>query len=176
MKSRWLILIVVFAAVPVWAQSPEPDPVPVIEAMKAVAFLEGRWTGEGWIQMGPGPKQEFSQTEVIERKLDGGLLLIEGIGRSKASEAKKVHHAFAVVSFDPTTKKYRFSSHVVGRPPLDVAPEVGTNTFKWSHQPQPGANIRYTITVADTTWHEVGEFSRDGQTWRQFFGMTLKRH
>ena len=54
--------------------------------MKAVAFLEGRWAGEGWIQMGPGPKEEFSQTEVIERKLDGGLLLIEGIGRSRDPE------------------------------------------------------------------------------------------
>lgn len=176
MRTGWLrILVVVFAMVPARAQSPQPDPAPVLEAMKAVAFLEGRWAGEGWIQMGPGAKQEFSQTEVVERKLDGGLLLIEGIGRSKAPETKTVHHALAVVSFDPGSNKYRFSSHIVGRPPLDVAPDVGSNTFRWSYQPQAGIHIRYTITVADGTWQEVGEFSRDGQSWRQFFEMTLRR-
>jgi hypothetical protein len=143
--------------------------------MKAMAFLEGRWAGAGWIRMGPGPKEEFSQTEMVERKLDGGLLLIEGIGLSKTPESKKVHHAFAVVSFDPSNKKYRFSSHIVGRPPLDVAPEVGSNTFRWSYQPQAGVHIRYVITVADAIWHEVGEFSRDGQSWHQFFEMTLRR-
>jgi hypothetical protein len=169
------ILVVVFAMAPVRAQSPQPDTAPVLEAMKAVAFLEGRWAGEGWMQMGPGPKEEFSQTEIIERKLDGGLLLIEGIGRSKGQEARKVHHAFAVISFDPSTKKYRFSSHIVGRPPLDVEPEVGPNTLSWSYQPQPGIHIRYRITIADGTWREVGEFSRDGQSWNPFFGMTLKR-
>jgi hypothetical protein len=58
---------------------------------------------------------------------------------------------------------------------LDVHPEVGLNTFKWSYEPQPGVHIRYLITVADATWREVGEFSRDGKTWRQFFEMTLKR-
>jgi hypothetical protein len=176
MKTGWLsILVVMFAMVPVRAQSPQPDPAPVLEAMKAVAFLEGRWAGQGWIQMGPGPKEEFSQTEVVERKLDGGLLLIEGIGRSRAAEPTTVHHAFAVVSFDPSSKKYRFSSHIVGRPPLDIHPEVGSNTFKWSYEPQPSVHIRYLITVADATWREVGEFSRDGKTWRQFFEMTLKR-
>jgi hypothetical protein len=176
MKTGWLsILVVVFAVVPLRAQSPPPDPAPVLEAMKAVAFLEGRWVGEGWIQMGPVAKEEFSQTEVVERKLDGGLLLIEGIGRSKAPEAKQVHHAFAVVSFDPSKKKYRFSSHIVGRPPLDVDSEVGPNTFKWSYQPQAGVHIRYLIKVADATWHEVGEFSTDGQSWRQFFEMTLRK-
>lgn len=175
MKTGWLsVLAVVFAIVPLRAQAPQPDPAPVLEAMKAVAFLEGRWAGEGWIQMGPGPKEEFSQTEVIERKLDGGLLLIEGIGYSKAPEPKKIHHAFAVVSFDPSSKKYRFSSHLVGRPPLDVAAEVGSNTFKWSYEPQAGFHIRYLITVSDATWREVGEFSRDGQSWRQFFEMTLR--
>jgi hypothetical protein len=176
MTTRWLsILAVVFATVPVRAQSPQPDPAPVLEAMKAVAFLEGRWLGQGWIQMGPGPKEEFSQTEVVERKLDGGLLLIEGIGHSRAPEPKKVHHAFAIVSFDPSTKMYRFSSRIVGRPPLEVDAEVGPNTFKWGYEPQPGVQIRYRISVVDATWREVGEFSRDGQIWRQFFEMTLRK-
>jgi hypothetical protein len=175
MNRRLLCVLVVALAVPVWAQSPQPDPAPVLEAMKAVAFLEGRWAGEGWFQMGPGTREEFSQTEVVERKLDGGLLLIEGIGRSKAPEPRTVHHAFAVISFDPSKKAYRFSSHIVGRPPLDVEPEVGPNTFRWGYQPQAGIHIRYVITVEDATWREVGEFSRDGQTWNQFFEMTLTK-
>jgi hypothetical protein len=125
--------------------------------------------------MGPGPKEEFSQTEIVEWKLGGGLLLIEGIGKTRAPEAKETHHAFAVVSFDPMGKKYRFSSYIVGRPPLDVEPKFGPNTMTWEFEPQPGSHIRYTTTVSEVTWHEIGEFSRDGTSWSQFFEMTLKK-
>lgn len=169
------IVVVVSGVVALRAQPQQPDPAPVLDSMKRVSFLEGRWAGDGWIQMGPGPKEEFSQTEVVERKLDGGILLVEGIGHSRTPEPKKVHHAFAIIGFDPSNKKYRFSSHIVGRPPLDVDLDVGSNTLRWGYQPQARAHIRYVITVTDGTWREVGEFSSDGQSWRQFFEMTLRR-
>jgi hypothetical protein len=173
--QSWLVLAVVAGvALPVRAQGP-PDPKPAIEAVKSVAFLEGRWSGEGWYQMGPGPKEEYTQAETIETKLDGAVLLIEGMGHSKGENARKVHHALAVISYDPVQKGLVFSSFLAGRPRLDVVPKVGANTFEWGFSPPNGGQIRYTIKVENGTWHELGEYSRDGQTWQPFMDMKLKR-
>jgi hypothetical protein len=162
------------ATVPVIAQGP-PDPRAAIEAVKHVAFLEGNWSGEGWAQMGPGPREGFTQTETVELKLDGAVMLIEGVGYSRGENPKKVHHALAVVSFDPVGSSLVFSSFLPGRPRLDVVPEVAPNAFKWSFSPPGGGHIRYSIAVENGTWHEVGEYSRDGESWHQFFEMQLTK-
>jgi mono/diheme cytochrome c family protein len=160
--------------VPLLAQG-QVDPTPAVEAVTQAAFLEGNWAGEGWIQMGPSPKEEFTQTETVESMLDGAVMLIEGIGHSKDEGPKKVHHALAVISFDPVNNTLVFSSYVAGRPRLDLVPEVAPNTFKWGFSPPNGGEIRYSIVIEDGVWHEVGEFSRDGESWHQFFEMHLKR-
>jgi hypothetical protein len=131
--------------------------------------------GEGWAQMGQGPKEEFTMSEVVEPKLQGSLLLVEGIGYAKTPERTLVHNALGVVAYDPGTKKYRFSAFSLGRAPLDVEPEIGANTFRWTFEPQTGVRVRYTSTVEGDTWTDAGEYSIDGKTWYPFFGMTLKR-
>lgn len=169
-----LLVATLLISHPLPGQAP-PDPGPTIEAMGKLSFLAGRWEGGGWFQMGPGPKEEFTQSEVIEPKLDGAILLVEGIGTSKADPEKRVHHAFAVIAYDPEAGEYRFSSFVAGRPPLSVRASVGENTFTWEFQPQANINLRYTITVKDGTWHEIGEYSADAEAWHQFFEMTLNK-
>ncbi len=151
------------------------DPKPAIEAVRQAGFLEGRWSGEGWIQMGPGPKDEFTQFETVQSKLDGAVMLIEGIGHAKGENPRKIHHALALISFDPVANKLLFSSFMAGRPRLEVVPEVTQNSFKWSYAPPSGGQIRYSILIENGTWHEVGEYSRDGRSWHQFFEMRLKR-
>lgn len=152
------------------------DPTPAIEAVSQASFLEGDWAGEGWIQMGQGPREEFTQTETVTSMLDGAVLLIEGIGHSKGEEAaRKIHHAMALISFDPAQNTLVFSSYVAGRPRLDLVPEVSGSTFKWGFSPPNGGEIRYSIVVEDGVWHEVGEFSRDGESWFQFFEMHLNK-
>jgi hypothetical protein len=84
-----LLLATLLVSFPLYGQAP-PDPGPTLEAMGKVSFLAGRWEGSGWFQMGPGPKQEFTQTEVVEPKLDGLVFLVEGIGTSKADPSKQV--------------------------------------------------------------------------------------
>ena len=169
-----ILAVVSILAVPLLAQAPA-DPKPAIEAVSQATFLEGSWSGEGWIQMGRGPKGEFTQIEKVESKLDGAVMLIEGIGHSKGEDPKKVHHALAVVSFDPVGNTLVFSSFVAGRPGLDVVAEVAQNTFKWSFSPPSGGQIRYSILIENGAWHEVGEYSRDGQSWYQFFEMHLTK-
>ncbi len=174
-RATFRILVVLFLLpLPILAQAPA-DPGPAIEAVGRVAFLEGRWAGEGWIQMGQGPRQEFTQTETVEQKLDGAVMLIEGVGHSKGDGSKKVHHALALLSFDPVGKTLLFSSFMAGRPRLDVVPEVGENTFEWGYPPPSGGTVRYSIVVENDSWHEVGEYSRDGESWYRFFEMKLAR-
>ncbi len=176
MQSRifHIMSVVVILAIPLFAQAP-PDPSPAIEAVKQVTFLEGNWSGEGWMQMGQGSKEEFTQVETVEMKLDGAVLLIEGIGHSKGENPKKIHHALALVSFDPEDKNLVFSSFVAGRQRLEVVPQISENTFIWSFSPPNGGQIRYSIQVINNTWDEAGEYSRDGQTWYKFFEMHLKK-
>jgi len=154
---------------------PQVDPAPAIEAVTQAAFLEGSWAGEGWIQMGQGPKEDFTQTETVTSMLDGAVLLIEGVGHSTGEDPKKVHHALALISFDPVNNTLLFSSFVAGRPRLDLVPQVAPNTFKWWFSPPGGGEIRYSIVVEDGIWHETGEYSRDGESWNQFFEMHLKK-
>jgi hypothetical protein len=36
--------------------------------------------------------------------------------------------------------------------------------------------VRFTMNLTDAgQWHEIGEFSMDGATWRQFLDFTLTR-
>jgi mono/diheme cytochrome c family protein len=169
------VAIISIMPAPLLAQ-PQVDPAPAIEAVTQAAFLEGNWAGEGWIQMGPGPKEEFTQTETVTSMLDGAVLLIEGIGHAKGEDsANKVHHAMALISFDPAQNTLVFSSYVAGRPRLDLVPEVAANTFKWGFSPPGGGEIRYSIVVEDGVWHETGEYSRDGESWNQFFEMHLNK-
>jgi hypothetical protein len=173
-KTFPILVFIAITASPLLAQAPV-DQKAAIDALKQVAFLQGTWSGRGWVQMGQGPKQEFTQTEAVEAKLDGAVLLIEGIGHSEGENARKVHDALAVLSFDPVGETLVFSSFMAGRRRLDVVPEITQNTFTWSFSPPKGGEVRYSIQVESDTWQEVGEFSTDGESWHQFLEMSLKR-
>ncbi len=164
---------VLFAMTPgsSWAQ--RLDPTAHLEAMKKLDFLVGHWEGEGWSEYRPGQRHPFQSIEIVESKLGGELLLIEGL--HKNGEAT-VHHAFAMLSYDTRAGQYRFRSYLSGRGGGNFeakAPEEGV--MQWGME-TPGGQIRYTITLNDAgQWFEVGEMSQDGETWRQIFEMTLDR-
>ena len=48
------------------------------EAMRKLSFLAGHWSGPVTIVRGPGEALHLTQTEDVEYKLDGLILLIEG--------------------------------------------------------------------------------------------------
>ncbi len=54
-------------------------------AMQKLAFLIGDWSGEASVLRGPGQFVDLAQTEHAEFKLDGLILMIEGVGRLKSS-------------------------------------------------------------------------------------------
>jgi hypothetical protein len=83
-------------------------------AMKKLDFLLGTWAGEARIVRGPGEMVEMMQTEEAQYKLDGLVLTIEGVGRTK-SEGKAVLQAFGIISYDDESEKYYMRAFNDGR-------------------------------------------------------------
>jgi|SRR5215510_2214492 len=83
-------------------------------AMKKLSFLIGEWSGEASLTRGPGIVVELSQTEVAEFKLDGLVLMVEGIGRTK-SDGRVALQALGLITFDDATGTYRGRGYNDGR-------------------------------------------------------------
>ena len=141
--------------------------------MQPLAPMVGEWKGEGWIRTGPGEPVQFDSQERVESRLGGEALFIEGTHRAKDG-GQLVHQAVALLSHDASAGLYRFRTHVHGRGPGDFEGRVEDDAFIWGGAMGPG-QMRYTIRIEDNRWHEVGELSQDGETWRPFFEMNLER-
>lgn len=83
-------------------------------AMKKLSFLVGKWSGEARMLRGSGEPIEMKQTEEAEYKLDGLILTIEGVGRTK-SDDRPVLQAFGVISYDDEAGCYRMRAFNDGR-------------------------------------------------------------
>src|SRR5438477_10107575 len=112
-RLPWVAVLLVTAAA---GSSPGQPPAPAAqrEAMKKLDFLVGEWKGEGWMEFAPGQRRTFRGTEVVQSKLDGLLLTIEGLHRGQVGgtgEGAVVHQAFALVSYDDKAKRYRCQAY-----------------------------------------------------------------
>jgi len=83
-------------------------------AMRKLGFLIGKWNGDARLLRGPDEWVELNQSEEAEYKLDGLILVIEGIGRTK-SAGGVVLQALGVISFDDETATYRMRAFNDGR-------------------------------------------------------------
>jgi hypothetical protein len=78
-----------------------------------------------------------------------------------------------VISWSPREQRYNFRSHAQGHAgdfPVEILPDG----FAWSIAAGP-ATIRYTATVKDGVWTEVGERLAAGAPPVRIFEMTLRR-
>jgi hypothetical protein len=178
MLARLFLLVAVLASLSP-ALSPAQDPAAAQRAaMKKLDFLIGEWKGEGWMEFAPGQRRTFRGTEVVQRKLGGLLLTIEGLHRGKAggkAEEVVVHNAFAVVSYDGKAKRYRFQAHTARGGYEDAEAKVSDGQLVWGMKVPQFGEVRYTIKRdAKGRWFEVGEVSQDGKKRRKFFEMTLE--
>jgi len=163
-------------------QSPGQDaaaPAVQKEAMKKLDFLVGKWQGESWMQLGPGERRIARGTEVVQRKLDGLLVTIEGIHKRKLGDntaESVVHNAFAVVSYDEKANRFRFQAYTGRGNYAEAEAKVGDKTLEWGLRIPQGGEVRYTIKLNEKgQWFEIGEVSRDSKEWQKFFEMTLER-
>ncbi len=163
----------------VFSQEAQSVPSEHRTAMKSLDFLVGQWDGEGFIMFGPDDRRTFRQTETVERKVDGTVLVIEGLGKGKIAgkgEEVTIHSAFAVISFDKEAKVYRWQAFKADGTSFDVQPQVSDRSIVWGFKDVRAGDIRFTIKLNDRgQWVEIGELSRDGKNWFKFFEMTLNR-
>ncbi|MEQ1643114.1 MAG: DUF1579 family protein [Pyrinomonadaceae bacterium] len=140
--------------------------------MKKLEKMAGHWKGTGWMQQGP-KRETFTGTETVQSKLDGLATLVEGYFTN--SEGKVIHQTLAVLSYDEAQKNYRFATYLAnGMTGVQEYKIVGDH-FEWGFQIPNAGTVRYTVKIDDTTWFEIGEFSRDGKTWMQNFEMKLTK-
>lgn len=173
MKNLMTLLVFAFSTVIAVAQRPDLSPR-CKEEMKKLAFLAGDWKGEARIRNQSG-EQVVTQTEHIEWKLDGLVLAVEGTGRDKDVIA---FQAFALVNFDPTDQQFKLKSFVKeGFSTNAYFKILKENQFEWGFDIPAGGKSKYVITLdaVKNTWHETGEFSRDGTTWMKFIELNLTK-
>ena len=83
-------------------------------AMKRLEFLVGEWAGEASVLRGPGLFVDLVQTESVEYKLDGLLLVIKGVGRAK-DDGVAALQALGLISFDDDAGVYWMRAFNDGR-------------------------------------------------------------
>jgi hypothetical protein len=81
-------------------------------AMKKLEFLVGKWAGEARMLRGTGDPLVMMQTEEVQYKLDGLVLVIEGVGKA---DGKPALQALGVVSYDDETGTYHMRAFNDGR-------------------------------------------------------------
>ena len=175
-QLRTVIVIAFTVLMPGFTSAAEPmkGKEAQLREMKKLDWMTGNWKGSGWFQVGP-QRKEFTQTEVIQRKLDGLVMLIEGQGTAKA-DGSPVHNALALVSYDTEAKRFRWRAFTAEGRQNDAEATVGTNRLEWTMQISERGRIRYKVErTARGEWFEVGEMTEDGSKWRKFFEMTLRR-
>lgn len=157
----------------------QPHPAPAPPEMKRLDFLVGQWKGEGWVEFRPGQKHTATINESVQRKAEGAVLLIEGLGTTRMPDKPEevpIHKAFAIVDYDVKAKLFRLRAYRAGDGSIDTEPKVGENSLVWGFRDARGGEIRFTIKLNDKgRWFEIGEYSSDGKTWRKFLEMTLNR-
>jgi hypothetical protein len=141
------------------------------EALKTLAWMDGVWRGPASTTLPSGQKHDVTQTERIGPFLDGAVKVIEGKGYD--AEGKVSFNAFATISYDATKKAYTLHSYAMGRVgDFNLAPTA--DGYVWEI-PMGPMTIRYTATVKDGNWNEVGDRVASGQPPVRFFEMNLKR-
>ena len=140
------------------AQTPRtPDVNAQRIAMKKLGFLVGDWSGDASVLRGPGQFAELAQTESAHFKLDGLVLMIEGVGRTKA-DGKLSLQALGLISFDDETGTYRMRAFNDGRwLETEVKLADGGNSISW------GFKLGEFKTATVLRINENGEWTEHGE-------------
>jgi hypothetical protein len=152
-----------------------PDLEAQREAMKKLGFLVGKWAGEARLLRGPTESVELHQTEEVQYKLDGLIVVIEGVGRTK-SGGQPLLQALGIVSYDDESRTYRLRTFNDGRF-LEAEMKVLENSkgMTWGFAL---GEIR-TSSVLEINergeWTELAEISIGSQPPKKLLELTVRR-
>ncbi len=140
--------------------------------MKKLEFLAGKWSGKATAVRGPGEPRKLTQSEEVQYKLDGLVLVVEGTGRDL--DGKVVYRAFGTIAYDEASSKYRIRAYNEGRY-LDTELEVTGNGFAWGFAAGQ-LKVRNIMTLtAGGEWSEYTEVTFGQNPPRKTVEMTLQR-
>ncbi len=151
-----------------------PDLAAQRSAMQKLSFLIGKWVGEASVLRGPGEPVQLLQTEEASYKLDGLILLIEGVGRSK-SNGQPVLQAFGIISYDDEAQTYRMRAFNDGRyleTDVKLSPEGRELTWGFTL-----GDIRTssTLRIDDKgEWTELAHITLGSQPPRKLLELTVR--
>ena len=159
-------------SVPAVAQQPVSNSADIQrEAMQKLAFLAGRWSGPVTITRGPGEPLNLTQSEDIEYKLGGLVLLIEG--ESTSADGKAEFSALATISFDDDARCYRIRAYNNGHY-VDAELSVLAGGFSWSFPAGPGRIVNTMHLTAKGEWQETADFTMGNSPPRRSVEMLLQ--
>lgn len=144
-------------------------------AMKRLDFLIGKWSGEARILRGSGEPLELIQTEEVQFKLDGLILVIEGVGKTKA-DGKAALQAFGVVSYDDETGTYRMRAYNDGRYlETDVKLSENSKGMTWGFALGDIKTSSVLRINEKGEWTELAEITAGTQPARKLIELTVAR-
>lgn len=170
-----LMILASTATAPVVHAQMPPDPAPVLAAQRValqrLAFMDGRWRGTASMSLPGGRTLTITQTERVGPALDSTIRVVEG--RGYTAEGATEFQALGVVSYDPAKSRYSMRSYARGQSgDFELTPT--DSGFVWTIPAGP-MTIRYTATIRDGRWHEVGVREMPGQPPVRFIELDLKR-
>src|SRR5215471_1329713 len=142
-------------------------------AMKKLSFLAGKWAGEARVLRGPGEPVVLVQTEEARFKLDGLILEIEGIGRTK-TDSKPVLQALGIISFDDETSMYHMRAFNDGRfLETDVKLLEDVKSLTWGFALGSIRTSSLLRINEKGEWTELAEISIDSQPTKKLLELTV---
>jgi hypothetical protein len=175
MRPRSLILFIALS-VPCLAQPPRvPDLAAQRAAMQKLSFLVGKWTGEARLLLGPGAPATLIQTEEAQYKLDGLILVVEGVGRTKA-DGKLALQAFAICSYDDESGTYRMRAFNDGRfLETEVKLTDDGKGITWGFTSGPIRTSSAMRITEEGNWTELHQITIGSQPPRKYMELTVSR-
>jgi hypothetical protein len=142
------------------------------DAMHKLAFLAGRWSGPVTITRAPSDPLQLTQTEDVQFKLDGLVLLIEG--KSVGADANAQFEALATITFDDAAHAYRFRAYSDGHY-TDTELSVANDGFSWGFMAGPAHIVNTMHLTGKREWHESTEVTMGDDPPRRSVEMLLTR-
>jgi hypothetical protein len=154
------------------AQQAQPTTEVQRQAMQKLGFLAGRWSGPVTIIRGPGDPLRLTQTENVQFKLGGVVLLIEG--QSTGTDGKAQFQALATVSYDEASHTYRIRAYNDGHY-LDTELMALPDGFAWGFDSGPAHIQNAMHLTAQGEWQEATEVVLGSNPPRHSVEMLLQR-
>lgn len=153
----------------------QPNVATQLAAMQRLSFLTGSWSGEAHVQRGAGESLTLKQTENVEYKLDGLVLVIEGTGQGQTDQRPSLQ-ALGIISYDDATGAYRIRAWNDGRfLESDVQLLDDGRSLRWGFG--VGEIRSSSLLQIDTEgqWTEKAELFVGSQPPRKLMDLTVRR-